>query len=166
MRLIPHGRRVNVAWLTIAAAAVIVLSAVWNSRDDIYVLRESSVALVLLVFMAAITLGEIARLSILGRRETAPLSTAAALALAMTSMVPTGSNVVRLSVVVLATAVAMGAGILVHALRRQQIGLPEIAARVIGLSVASVLYRKVHFGGHDTARVGGEVGRPAVAGGA
>ena len=65
----------------------------------------------------------------------------------MTSMVPTGSNVVRLSVVVLATAVAMGAGILVHALRRQQIGLPEIAARVIGLSVASVLYRKVHFGG-------------------
>ena len=73
MRLIPHGRRVNVAWLTIAAAAVIVLSAVWNSRDDIYVLRESGVALVLLVFMAAITLGEIARLSILGRRETAPL---------------------------------------------------------------------------------------------
>lgn len=147
MRRLPHGPRVNVAALTIAAAAVIVLSALWNSRDDLYVLRESGVALVLLVFMAAITLGEIARLSILGRRETAPLSTAAALALAMTSMVPTGSNVVRLSVVVLATAVAMGAGILVHALRRQQIGLPEIAARVIGLSVASVLYRKVHFGG-------------------
>ncbi len=32
-------------------------------------------------------------------------------------------------------------------MRRQPIGLPEIAARIIGLSVASVLYRKVHFGG-------------------
>lgn len=148
MRRLWHGPRINVAGLTISVAAVIVLSAVWNSRDDIYVLRDSSVALVLLVFMAAITLGEIARLSILGRRETAPLSTAAALALAMTSMVPTGSHVVRLSVVVLATAVAMGAGVLVHALRRQPIGLPEIGARIIGLSVASLLYRKVTYGGH------------------
>ena len=148
MRRPPHAPRVDAAKATIALAAVIVLASVWWSLDDLALLGNPDAAGMLVLFMVAITIGEVARLTILGRRETAPLSMAAALALTMTSLVPSGEGLfVPSSVVVVATAFAMFIGLLVHAVRRQPIGLSEVAARIVGLSVASVLYRRVPFQG-------------------
>ena len=148
MRRRPHAPRIDAATATIGLAGLIVAASVWWSLDDVELLQIPDAAGMLVLFMVAITIGEIARLTILGRRETAPLSTAAALALTMTSLVPSGDNLfVPSSVVVVATAFAMGIGVLVHAVRRQPIGLPEVAARIVGLSVASVLYRRVPFEG-------------------
>ena len=146
----PHAPRIDAAIATIALAGVIVGASVWWSLDDVRLFRSSEAVGMLLLFMAAIAGGEVARLTILGRRETAPLSTAAALALTMTSLTPVDEAwYVPSSVIVVATAVAMGLGVLVHALRRQPIGLPEVAARIVGLSVASVLYRRVSFDGQS-----------------
>jgi hypothetical protein len=50
----------------------------------------------------------------------------------------------------------MGLGVLVHAVRRQPVGLPEVAARIVGLSVASVLYRRVPFEGQSLLSWQGE----------
>ena len=148
MRRRPHAPRIDAAKATIGLAALIVAASVWWSLDDVELLQIPDAAGMLVLFMVAITIGEIARLTILGRRETAPLSTAAALALTMTSLVPSEDQLfVPSSVVVVATAFAMGIGVLVHAVRRQPIGLPEVAARIVGLSVASVLYRRVPFEG-------------------
>ena len=148
MRRRPHAPRIDAAKATIGLAGLIVAASVWWSLDDVELLQIPDAAGMLVLFMVAITIGEIARLTILGRRETAPLSTAAALALTMTSLVPSEDELfVPSSVVVVATAFAMGIGVLVHAVRRQPIGLPEVAARIVGLSVASVLYRRVPFEG-------------------
>ncbi|MDF2144169.1 HD-GYP domain-containing protein [Knoellia sp. p5-6-4] len=148
MRRRPHAPRIDAAKATIGLAALIVAASVWWSLDDVELLQIPDAAGMLVLFMVAITIGEVARLTILGRRETAPLSTAAALALTMTSLVPSEDQLfVPSSVVVVATAFAMGIGVLVHAVRRQPIGLPEVAARIVGLSVASVLYRRVPFEG-------------------
>ncbi|MDF2093526.1 HD domain-containing protein [Knoellia sp. 3-2P3] len=148
MRRRPHAPRIDAAKATIGLAGLIVAASVWWSLDDVELLQVPDAAGMLVLFMVAITIGEIARLTILGRRETAPLSTAAALALTMTSLVPSEDELfVPSSVVVVATAFAMGIGVLVHAVRRQPIGLPEVAARIVGLSVASVLYRRVPFEG-------------------
>jgi hypothetical protein len=141
------GLRLNAAWVTIGLAAAVVAASLWFCLDDLSFLGQPEVVAVLLAFMTAIAIGEVARLTILGRTDTAPLSTAAALALAMTSISPTGEPMVRASAVVVATALAMVVGITVHSLRRQPVGLTEVAARVVGVAVAAVLYRRVPFGG-------------------
>lgn len=139
---------VSVAHLTILLAVGVIAASIWWASDDLAFLRQGKVVVVLLAFMAAIAVGEVARLSTLGRSDTAPLSTAAALALAMTSISPTGDTMVRASAVVVAVALAMTLGILFHVVRGQPIGLPEVAARVIGVAVAAGLYRRVVFDGH------------------
>ena len=142
------GPRLSAAWVTIGLAAAVIAASLWFCLDDLSFLGQPQVVAVLLVFMAAIAIGEIARLTILGRTDTAPLSTAAALALAMTSISPTDSPMVRASAVVLTTALGMAIGITVHVVRRQPVGLTEVAARVVGVAVAALLYRWVSFGGH------------------
>ena len=102
----PHAPRVDAARATITLAVVIILASVWWSLDDVELVRNPDAAGMLALFMLAIAIGEVARLTILGRRETAPLSMAAALALTMTSLVPSDDSLFVPSSVVVSVVVS------------------------------------------------------------
>lgn len=139
-----RGPTISAYWITLMAACAIVVGAAWWSIDNLDLLRGQTLALVL-SFMLAIVLGETARLSIVGRRDTAPISTAAALALTLTSLSPGDMAMLSSSIIVAAIAVAMAIGGLVQRLRGKPFGLADAAARLVGVSVACVLYRQVPF---------------------
>lgn len=101
----------------------------------------------LALFLAAIALGETARLTILTGRETAPMSTAAALGLSL-SDISRGSGIEVGAAVVITTISAgmlLGAGILLLAGSKPM--WPDTAARLVGVAVAPVLYRWVPVNG-------------------
>jgi hypothetical protein len=109
-------------------------------------LRGTSLVSVSL-FCLAITLGEIARLRVLTGRETAPMSTAAALGLAL-SAVPEPGGHLGAAPVVLVVAVAMLGGGLVLQLLGSAVSWVDVSARLAGVSLAPVLYREAAFNGH------------------
>ena len=69
----------------VLCGAVVVLLPSWTSRDAVGGPAPHVIVEVLL-FLVAIALGETARLTILTGRETAPMSTAAALGLSFTAL--------------------------------------------------------------------------------
>jgi hypothetical protein len=101
----------------------------------------------LAAFFLAIAGGEYLRVELPGSRETAPISVAAALALAMTPVAPRGSSAsLGVATVVTLTAVAMAAGLLPLPLTRRASGAyaADIVGRLVSVAVAAVLFRGLH----------------------
>jgi len=97
---------------------------------------------ILSVFFLAIAIGEMFRVTLPGRRRTAPLATAAALAFAMTvNLAPEISGGYEASLVVAVTAAAMAAGLIPNVLRGRPVHLPDLANRLIAIAVAAFLFR-------------------------
>src|SRR5262245_14580944 len=92
-------------------------------------------------FLGAIALGETARLTVLTGRETAPMSTAAALGLSLAQIASDDERPIGAAVVIATIGVGMliGGGILTATGRSPQ--WPDMAARLVGVAVAPVLYR-------------------------
>jgi len=99
---------------------------------------------VMLVFFAVIVMGEMFRVRQPGSRHTAPLATAAALALAMTVACPSGTPATyRAPLVVAVTAIAMAVGMMPSLVRGQPIRLSDLANSLLAITVAAVLFREV-----------------------
>ncbi|HET7279151.1 MAG TPA: HD domain-containing phosphohydrolase [Dermatophilaceae bacterium] len=128
------------------AGGVAGLSLLW-SLDDLTRLGETHL-LAVGVFMGAIALGEVVRVAGFLRRKSAPLSTAAAMGFAMTSEATVGaSGHLPSSVIVVATAVAMGVGAVGRWSTGRSVDAVQMSARLVGVSVTSFLYRRADFGG-------------------
>ena len=99
---------------------------------------------VMLVFFAVIVMGEMFRVRQPGSRHTAPLATAAALALAMTVACPSGTPATyRAPLVVAVTAIAMAVGMMPSLVRGHPIRLSDLANSLLAITVAAVLFREV-----------------------
>jgi len=97
---------------------------------------------ILAVFFLAIAVGEMFRVTLPGRRRTAPLATAAALAFAMTVDFATEmSPGYEASLVVAVTAIAMAVGLAPNVLRSRPVHLPDLANRLVAIAVAAFLFR-------------------------
>ena len=98
----------------------------------------------LIAFFLAIAGGEHLRVEMPGSRETAPVSVAAALALAMTADAPKGSPAhLSVATVVTLTAVAMAAGLLPlpPTRRAPRARVADIVGRFVSVAVAAQLFR-------------------------
>jgi hypothetical protein len=96
------------------------------------------------VFFVAIVLGEVFRVREPGTRPTAPLATAAALALAMTVASPNGTPArYGAPTVVVVTAVAMTVGLIPSLVRRRPLRLSVLANSLLGITVAALLFRGI-----------------------
>ena len=99
---------------------------------------------VMLVFFAVIVMGEMFRVRQPGSRHTAPLATAAALALAMTVACPSSTPATyRAPLVVAVTAIAMAVGMMPSLVRGRPIRLSDLANSLLAITVAAVLFREV-----------------------
>ena len=98
----------------------------------------------LVVFFVAIVVGEVYRVREPGSRHTAPLATAAALALAMTVACPIGTPAIyRLPLVVAVTAVAMAVGLAPSLIRRAPVIPTALVNSLVAITVAALLFRTV-----------------------
>ena len=98
----------------------------------------------LVVFFVAIVVGEVYRVREPGSRHTAPLATAAALALAMTVACPNGTPAIyRSPLVVAVTAVAMAVGLAPSLIRRAPVIPTDLVNSLVAITVAALLFRTV-----------------------
>ena len=139
-------RPANVAVPITVAAAAMALTAAWFARDDYGALSGSTI-LSLVLFFIAIAAGEAARLTILTGRDTAPMSTAAALGLALSSVAPRGGQPVGAAVVVSTISTGIILGNVILAVAGQPVRWGHVAARLLGVSVAPVVFRTLTFDG-------------------
>lgn len=96
------------------------------------------------VFFLAIVIGEAFRSSGDATRHTAPLATAAALALALTVACPAGTPAgYGESLVVVVTAAAMALAMVPALIMRRPIRLSVLATSLLGITVAALLFREV-----------------------
>jgi HD-GYP domain len=96
------------------------------------------------IFFVAIVIGEVFRGRQPGTRHTAPMATAAALALAMTVECPHGVPAgYGAPLVVVVTAAAMAAGLTPSLIRRQPLRLTDLSVSLLAITVAAVLFREV-----------------------
>ncbi len=121
------------------ALTLVALVAVGARTRELAILETLPI---LAVFFLAIAIGEMFRVTLPGRRRTAPLATAAALAFAMTvDISPELSAGYEASLVVAVTAVAMAVGLIPGVLRARRVHLPDLANRLIAIAVAALLFR-------------------------
>jgi hypothetical protein len=98
----------------------------------------------LVVFFVAIVVGEVYRVREPGSRHTAPLATAAALALAMTVACPIKTPAIyRSPLVVAVTAVAMAVGLAPSLIRRAPVIPTDLVNSLVAITVAALLFRTV-----------------------
>jgi len=98
----------------------------------------------LVVFFVAIVVGEVYRVREPGSRHTAPLATAAALALAMTVACPIGTPAIyRFPLVVAVTAVAMAVGLAPSLIRKAPVIPTDLVNSLVAITVAALLFRTV-----------------------
>ena len=138
-------RRVNVGVILTLSAATIAVIGLGRALSS-PLLRDASDLWVLVAFAVVIAVGELNRIELPSARESAPMSLAAAYALAMSWEVGTG-NIVGFGadVVVSVTAIAMLLGALPFVLRGTTVRVDDIAGRLISVAVAAVLFRQVTF---------------------
>ncbi|MGO4603321.1 HD-GYP domain-containing protein [Terrabacter sp. 2YAF2] len=99
------------------------------------------------VFALMIVLGEWFRLSAPGFRGSAPIATAAAFGLALTTEVPAGHFVgYGAAFVVAVTAVAMVIATATRVLAGREVSLVETTGRFVATAVVTVVYRNVYLG--------------------
>ena len=138
---------VDLRWPLVILAVLVVAQAFTSGRQELLTLRGSALVSVALFFVAVV-LGEMARLRILTGRETAPMSTAAALGLALSSVREPGGDHLAAAPIVLVVAVAMVVGTGFLRATGSSVSWVDAAARIAGVSLAPVLYRHVTFEGH------------------
>lgn len=140
-------RRIDLRGAIGVLSGACVLLSLWFAKDtlDDY---PTMVIVEVLLFTLAIALGETARLTILTGRETAPMSTAAALGLSFTALAPPGARQVEAALVVAAISLGMGLGLLILRLVTHSGHWGGTAARLLGAASAAFLYRSVEFGDH------------------
>ena len=132
----------------VALAVLVLVQAFRLGREDLMLVRGASLVSVSLFFVA-IVLGEMARLTVLTGRETAPMSMAAALGLALSTVpLPGGGHVGAASIVLVVTvAMVVGSGFLRAS--GATVSWVNVSARIAGVSLAPVLYRGVEFDGRS-----------------
>jgi hypothetical protein len=140
-------RRIDLRGAIGVLCGACVVVSVWLSRGSVSGLA-GDVVLEMLLFLVAIALGETARLTILTGRETAPMSTAAALGLSFTALTAPGDQQVPASVVVATISLGMACGLLILRLATGSGHWGGTAARLLGAASAAVVYRSVEFNGH------------------
>ncbi len=96
---------------------------------------------VLLVFMVTIAVGEFNLITLPGSRESAPMSVAAAYALAMTAQVDNQSVHFDAATTIATTALAMALPTVVSVVAHRPRHYREVATRLLGAATAAVLYR-------------------------
>jgi len=129
-------------WFVGVLGAALTLAALVAVAERIRELAILKTLPILSVFFLAIAIGEMFRVTLPGRRRTAPLATAAALAFAMTvNLAPEMSAVYGASLVVAVTAVAMAVGLIPNVLRARPVHLPDLANRLIAIALAAFLFR-------------------------
>jgi hypothetical protein len=125
-----------------ALGIALTLTALVVVAERIHELSILETLPILSVFFLAIAIGEMFRVTLPGRRRTAPLATAAALAFAMTvNLAPEMSAVYGASLVVAVAAVAMAVGLIPNVLRARPVHLPDLSNRLIAIALAAVLFR-------------------------
>jgi len=135
-------RRVNVG-LVLSLMAAGVAAVAMASAVDSPLVRQGSDVWVVVAFAVVIAVGERNRIELPGARESAPMSLAAAFALAMTSEVGIGHGVsFTADVVVSVTAVAMLVGALLFIGRGSTLRIDDMAARFLSVAVAAWLFRQ------------------------
>ncbi|MEP7192294.1 MAG: HD domain-containing phosphohydrolase [Actinomycetota bacterium] len=96
------------------------------------------------VFFVVIVIGEVYRVRQEASRHTAPLATAAAMAMAMTVACPSGTSArYGAPLVVAVTAVAMALGLIPSLVRRRPVRLSDLANSLVGITTAAVIFREL-----------------------
>ncbi len=147
-------QRLDPAAPVVAAAAVVVVLALWFARDDVDTLSGAWVDLG--VFAVAIAVGETARLTILTGRTTAPISTAAAFGLGFSALVPEGDGPVGPAVLVSTICLGMLAGQRALAVARRPLLWGTFSARLVATSLVPIVYSQVLFDGRSLLELQGE----------
>lgn len=142
-RLLPRGLDLGVP---VVAAGLLLVAAVWSSAPQVEQLGRTSL-LTLTLFLIAIALGETARLTVLAGRLTAPMSSAAALALGLAAIAPPGERPVGAGVVIVTVGLGMllGNGLLTATGRT--VDWAGLSARFFGAAVVPLLYRSLTIDG-------------------
>ncbi len=98
----------------------------------------------LVVFVGVIAVGDLFRLRMPSGRETAPLASASALAVAFVGTI-SGEAVFDIDpgLVALVVTVALALAAAVHRAQHRSPGVPQLAARLLGVGLAAVLAREV-----------------------
>lgn len=136
-------RRVKVGPVLGLMASAIALLAMVRAVDS-QSIRQGTGLWIVVSFAVVITVGELNRIALPGARESAPMSLAAAFALAMTSEVGIGDIVTfDADVVISVTAVGMILGAVPFLLRGVPLRIDDMAARFISVVVAATLFRQV-----------------------
>lgn len=139
----PH--RVATWAIGLLAGAVGVIAVVLASGQSTW--HTGPNVAILAAFAGAIAVGEWARVSAPGFRESAPTGTAAAFGLVFAVEVPEGHRVTYAALVVIAvTGLAMGLGALARRVAGLEVRITESIARFVSVVVVTVLYRTVHLG--------------------
>ena len=146
-RVVRSLRRVapDLRWLLVLAAMATVGAAAYRGGAELVTLR-GPVLLSVSLFGLAVAFGEMARLAVLTGRETAPMSTAAALGLSLSALPQGGDDRLGAAPVVVVIAAAMLLGSTALRVSGRTVSWVDVAACVAGISVAPYLYRSVHFG--------------------
>ena len=139
-------RRIDLRGVIGLMAGACVVLSVWFARDSLPAAHDTSLIVEIVLFLVAIVLGETARLTILTGRETAPMSTAAALGLSFTALAAHDGSQVDSAVVVATISIGMGLGLLILRLVTRAGHWGGTAARLLGAASAVYIYRSMHFG--------------------
>ncbi|NHA66878.1 HD-GYP domain-containing protein [Phycicoccus flavus] len=130
-----------VAALAGVVAAVLVVLALYSSGSDLGTLLGSHVV-TLPVLVVAIVLGEVVRIRMPSGRDTAPLATATALAVVFLGPIEGQPPFdVDAGLVVLVVTLALLLAALVRRVRGRAVGVPLLAARVLGVGTAAWMAR-------------------------
>jgi len=131
------------AWTVLALGITVLASGIYA---DTATLREQLQLhwLTVVVFVAAITVGELFRLRMPSGREAAPLASASALAIAFLGKIDGEAPLdVSAGFVVLVVAAGLLLAAAVRGARGGSVGLDQVAARLVGVAVAAWLTRGV-----------------------
>lgn len=134
---------VDLRWPLAALATIIFLWAGLVGRSGLIGL-SGQILWSTSAFFVAIVLGEVARLTVLTGRETAPMSTAAALGLSLSA---TSAGPVEPAALILVIGSAMLGGSCLRSITGARVAWLDVAARFAGMSVAPILYRHLEFNG-------------------
>jgi hypothetical protein len=161
---LPRLERPRTAVVTLLGVLVVLVSLVesWSDLGTLVSTHERTLA----VFIVGIGAGELARLRMPSGRETAPLASASARAVAFLGPIagePTFD--VGGGLVVLVVAAGLGAAALVRALRGRAVGAAQVTASLLGVALAAELMRETRGprGSLWDLALRGEVPRWAIA---
>ncbi|GAA4346103.1 HD-GYP domain-containing protein [Angustibacter luteus] len=155
MTLGPNGPRLSLTWAFSCLAAMVAAAAVGASAAGLTQRGAHNVDVVV-VFAAAIALGEALRVWLPGDREAAPIGTAAAVAFVLTTNVgPSHGGSVDPATVIAVVALATVVGILPHLLAGRPPELAGLVHRFLAITLLTVIWRVIPFTEHGSVAEAG-----------